>query len=489
MSENTINTAVLGELPGTMLGIVRDKALDAGILSQLSPEKPTIFGPVKGATFSGVPRASIVGESEQKPAAQKPTITPWRAEPLKVVTQVRTSDEFMWADSDYRLGVMSDLIAPALGSSIGRAVDLIAFHGINPSAGTVSSKVTKCLSQATSTVTSAGAPTRELNEAVGLLAGTGIAMPNGIAMDAAYNYSLATEVYPTGHSLVGQPMYPQMGFNGIDNWRGLKVGQSSTVSGAPEISAPSNIKAIVGDWSEVTWGFQRNFPMELVEYGDQAGDALGRITTAVLPVVEDGFAKIAPSVGGLVSAFQPLVNAIGRVVELITPVLIPAFKFLAGIIMDSLKGAIDGVTLVIRGLTDVFNGIVDFVTNVFAGNWTAAWEGIKTAAWGAIPAIAGGMWTWLNVSILGTIRGGMLKALNFFTGGWASIKGLFSTTLNWLKGIVGGTWSAIRSNTGAVWNGIKSMISGVWNGIKRKARVRPGLRRPRAPQRSWRATT
>ena len=268
MSENTINTAVLGELPGTMLGIVRDKAIDSGVLPQLSPEKPTIFGPVKGATFTGVPRAKIVGESEEKPAGEKPTITPWKAEPLKIVTQIRVSDEFMWADSDYRLGVMSDLIAPALGASIGRAVDLIAFHGINPATGAASDKVAKHLSQATSAVTSAGAPTKELNEAVGLLAGTGIAVPNGIAMDAAYNYSLATEVYPAGHSLAGQPMYPQMGFAGMDNWRGLKIGQSSTVSGAPEISAASNIKAIVGDFSEVKWGFQRNFPMELIEYGD-----------------------------------------------------------------------------------------------------------------------------------------------------------------------------------------------------------------------------
>ncbi|WP_296136311.1 hypothetical protein [uncultured Tessaracoccus sp.] len=99
MSEATLTAGMLGDLPGTMLGIVRDKALDAGVLSKLSPEKPTIFGPVKGATFSGVPRAKIVGESEAKPGAAKPTITPWKAEPLKIVTQQRTSDEFMWADT------------------------------------------------------------------------------------------------------------------------------------------------------------------------------------------------------------------------------------------------------------------------------------------------------------------------------------------------------------------------------------------------------
>ena len=53
-------------LPGTSLGLVTEAALDAGLLPKLVPSKPTLFGPVKGATFSGVPRAQIVGESEAK---------------------------------------------------------------------------------------------------------------------------------------------------------------------------------------------------------------------------------------------------------------------------------------------------------------------------------------------------------------------------------------------------------------------------------------
>ncbi|RXU92788.1 major capsid protein, partial [Enterococcus faecalis] len=45
------------ELPGSMIGAVRDRAIDSGVLAKLSPEQPTIFGPVQGAVFSGVPRA------------------------------------------------------------------------------------------------------------------------------------------------------------------------------------------------------------------------------------------------------------------------------------------------------------------------------------------------------------------------------------------------------------------------------------------------
>ncbi|MET0887354.1 MAG: hypothetical protein ABWX92_12990 [Mycetocola sp.] len=261
-----LNTSDLS-LPGTSLGIVTDAALDAGLLPKLVPSKPTLFGPVKGATFSGVPRAQIVGESEAKGSQDPFATVPWQAEPVKAQISIRVSDEFRWADEDYQLGVLDDLVAPAIGAGIGRFVDLFAIHGINPLTGLVSTKATKYLSQTTKSVEAAGAPTNELNQAVGLIASTGTAMPNGIAFDAAYNYALATEVWPTGTALAGQERYPSLGFGSVENWRGLKAASSSTVSGRPEI-ADTKIRAIVGDYTQVRWGFQRNIPLEMLTAGD-----------------------------------------------------------------------------------------------------------------------------------------------------------------------------------------------------------------------------
>lgn len=254
-------------LPGTSLGIVTDSALDAGLLPKLVPSKPTLFGPVKGATFSGVPRAQIVGESEKKEGQEPFSLTPFSAEPVKAQITVRVSDEFKWADEDYQLGILDDLVAPAIGAGMGRFVDLFTFHGINPLTGTVSAKATKYLSQATKVVEAAGAPTDELNQAVGLIAATGTAMPNGIAFDAAYNYSLATEVWPTGTALAGQERYPSLGFGAVENWRGLKAASSSTVSGRPEL-ADTKLRAILGDYTQVRWGYQRQIPLEMIEYGN-----------------------------------------------------------------------------------------------------------------------------------------------------------------------------------------------------------------------------
>ena len=261
-----LNTDMLN-LPGTSLGVVTDAALDAGLLPKLVPSRPTLFGPVKGATFSGVPKAQIVGESAQKDGQEPFESTPWTAEPIKAQISVRTSDEFLWADEDYQLGIIDDLVAPAIGAGMGRFVDLFAFHGINPLTGTVSPRATKYLAQATKVVEAGGAPTDELNQAVGLIAADGVAMPNGIAFDAAYNYSLATEVWPAGSPLAGQERYPSLGFGEVENWRGLKGASSSTVSGRPEI-ADSLIRAIVGDWTQIRWGYQRQIGIEVIKYGD-----------------------------------------------------------------------------------------------------------------------------------------------------------------------------------------------------------------------------
>lgn len=261
-----LNTSALS-LPGTSLGIVTDAALDAGLLPKLVPSKPTLFGPVKGATFAGVPRAQIVGESAKKAGQEPFSITPFTALPVKAQITVRVSDEFKWADEDYQLGILDDLVAPAIGAGMGRFVDLFTFHGINPLTGTVSAQAVKYLSQATKIVEDAGAPTSELNQAVGLIAATGTAMPNGIAFDAAYNYALSTEVWPTGTALAGQERYPSMGFGAVTNWRGMTAASSSTVSGRPELT-DTKIRAIVGDFTQVKWGYQRDIPLEMIEYGN-----------------------------------------------------------------------------------------------------------------------------------------------------------------------------------------------------------------------------
>ncbi len=198
----------------------------------------------------------------------------------------------------------------------------------------------------------------------------------------------------------------------------------------------------------------------------RVGGAIGTLVAGVMPTLKAGFEQMRPSISALVQAFSPFVDAIGRVIEFVAPILVPALKMLASILIDSVKGAIDGVTLVLRGLTDVFNGVVDFVQRIFVGDIIGAFKGLGTALWGVLKTIAGGIWTWMNVTIVNAVRGGLAKAVGFFTRGWTNIRGIFTGALNGIKGSISGSWNTIKTVTSSVWNGIKSMISGLINGIK-----------------------
>ena len=175
------------------------------------------------------------------------------------------TDEVKWLDEDHRMLIVDDLV-DALGESAARAVDLIGIHGINPVTGTRAASVTSFLNQTTNRAEAGNAPTDELIAAVGAIAGNRY-QATGVALDSGYAFGLATEQFSDGRD-----RNPGMGFGtGVQNWKGLQVATSSTVSGQPEAD-DTNLRALVGDYTQVKWGFQRRFPVEVIEFGDPDGN-------------------------------------------------------------------------------------------------------------------------------------------------------------------------------------------------------------------------
>lgn len=261
----TLNTSGLSsfDIPTNQLGRIAERVQNDSVLASLSPERPTLYGDVKAVKMSRKPRAQIVAEGAQK-SSDAASWDNVMASPIKFQTTVRMTDEVKWVDEDHRLLIVQDLV-DALGESAARAVDLIGIHGINPITGTRASSVTSYLNQTTNRTTAGSKPTDELIAAVGAIAG-GNYQATGISLDAGYGFSLATEQYADGRD-----RNPGMGFGtGIQNWKGLSVATSSTVSGQPE-AADTKLRALVGDYTQVKWGFQRRFPVEVIEYGDPDG--------------------------------------------------------------------------------------------------------------------------------------------------------------------------------------------------------------------------
>lgn len=267
----TMTSADLGDafvIPATQLGPITERVQSDSVLASLSPEQPTLFGNVQAVRMTRKPRAQIVAEGANKTS----DTGEWdsvMASPVKVQTTVRFTDEVKWLDEDHRLGIV-DALTSALGESIARAVDLIGIHGINPIDGTRAVSITSYLDQTTKRVTAAGDEQAELEAAVALIAGEGTYVPTGLGMEPNYAFQTATQRYGDG-ILQGQKINPDMGFGfNASAWNGLSLATSTAVSGRPE-AADTGLRALMGDWSQMKWGFQRRIPVETIETGDPDG--------------------------------------------------------------------------------------------------------------------------------------------------------------------------------------------------------------------------
>jgi hypothetical protein len=182
------------------------------------------------------------------------------------------------------------------------------FHRINPISGAAVTSITEYLSQNTNSVeildgTGANAPAgaeMEIQTAAGLIIADGY-VPNGIAIDPTYGWTLATERYNDGRL-----KFPELGLGaGITNFKGMRVATSSTVSGTPE-ATDTKIKAFLGDWSQLVWGVQRNVPVEVIRFGDPDGQGDLKRTNqiALRTEVVYGWAIVD------LNAFGKIVNAV-----------------------------------------------------------------------------------------------------------------------------------------------------------------------------------
>ena len=294
-------------LPKNIAAGLFSKATTGSAVAALSGAEPQQFGEVTHMTLTGRPRAEYVGEGANKSSTNlafgTKVVTPHKAQ-----VTMRFNEEVVWADEDYQLGVLNTL-ADEGGLALARALDLGVFHGINPLTGTAVASIvagdriattTNAVELTTATLTT---PDIVLEQAAGLVIADGY-VPNGIAFDPTYAWTIATARYPDGRK-----KYPEVGFgNNITAFEGLNAYSSSTVSATPE-ATNTNIKAIMGDWSLLRWGVQRRIPVELIRFGDPDGQGDLKRTNQIALRLEvvygwgvmdlDGFAKVTDAVANV----------------------------------------------------------------------------------------------------------------------------------------------------------------------------------------------
>lgn len=244
-------------------GIV-EKAKTASTVAALSGQEPMRFGDVDIITFDDDLTAEFVEQSAPKGAddAKPQHVT---AVPHKAVVQMRTSNEFQYADEDYRTGIL-DRFADKYALALSRALDLGLYYRLNPRTGTAITSWTNYLNSTTKRVEAGAQADLDFEAAAGLVIGDGYGV-NGVAFDPKHAWTLSTARFADGRK-----KYPDLGLgDGLSRFEGVAAAVSTTVSGKPTdgSTADNKVRAIVGNFqSGIRWGVQRSFPFRVLEYGD-----------------------------------------------------------------------------------------------------------------------------------------------------------------------------------------------------------------------------
>ncbi|MBQ7265144.1 MAG: phage major capsid protein [Firmicutes bacterium] len=255
--------------PHELVSDVFNKVTGHSSLAKLAGTTPVSFSGTDIFTFSLDSEANIVAESGQKTNGGA-TVGSVKIMPVKVEYGARVSDEFLRSSDERQLNMLS-AFADGYAKKIGRAIDIMGMHGMNPRTGALASTIIGTNSLGTNTSVNSvtyNASTLE-NNIIDAIAAIGDYMADGIAMAPAFATALAKAKDGNGNRI-----FPELGWGqSASNVRGLRADVNSTVSYAVTGQATNNALAIVGDFAECfKWGYAANIPMELIEYGDPDGN-------------------------------------------------------------------------------------------------------------------------------------------------------------------------------------------------------------------------
>lgn len=246
-------------------------------LAKLCAAKPIPFAGETVFTFAMGGEVSIVGEGANKPAGDA-TVAPKTIRPVKMVYQHRVSDEFMNSSEEGRLPILQ-AFADGFAKKMARGLDIAAMHGINPAdLAPASFKATNSFDGVVSnTVTYAAATVDDnINAAVQAVIG-GERAVNGIAMSPAAGTALSAI------KVNGVAQYPEYRFGqNPDAFYGMGSDVNGTVSVTETGEKTDHV--LVGDFQNAfRWGYAKNVPLEVIEFGDPDGQGdLKRTNEVVL---------------------------------------------------------------------------------------------------------------------------------------------------------------------------------------------------------------
>lgn len=245
-------------LPKSVVTTVLNKVKNASTIAALSPSTPQKFADSTYLVFNPTAEAEVIAEGAKKSGSEIST-DPVVAKRVKVVTTTRVSDELKWADEDNQLEIVSNIIADQT-AAIGRALDYVVYHAVNPKTGLALDGYT-ALTAGANSITATDDPSADIDSMTDAVLDYDI---NGFALSRKFASDLRKLRVPS----TGLRLYPEIPLSlEVGSIDGIPAAASGTVNGSLA-KTDTKVLGILGDFSAIKWGMVRDMTSEIIEFGD-----------------------------------------------------------------------------------------------------------------------------------------------------------------------------------------------------------------------------
>ena len=254
--------------PEKLVGDLVNQVSGKSSLAKLARQIPIPFNGNKEFTFTMDKEVDVVAENGAKGVGGV-TVTPKTIVPIKIEYGARVSNEFMYASEEAGLNILK-AFAEGFATKAARGLDLMALHGVNPRTGVASDVIgannfDSAVTQSVAYNAGSPDPDGNIESAVALIQAAGYDV-NGLIMSPAFSTALANVLASTN----GPKRYPELAWGANPgSINGLTADINRTVS---DMTSDSG-RAIIGDFSAFRWGYAKEIPMEVIEYGNPDNDA------------------------------------------------------------------------------------------------------------------------------------------------------------------------------------------------------------------------
>lgn len=155
---------------------------------------------------------------------------------------------------------------------------------------------------------------------------------------------------------------------------------------------------------------------------------LNMIVSLLTPILNLIISLVEPILNLIMSAITPLINIFMSLINTVLQPIMPILQALANIFTSVLGAAIQAIQPIVQSLISIFQGLIDFITGVFAGNWSQAWNGVVQ--------VFGGLWDGLVAIVKAPIN----AVIGLINGAINALNSISVTIPEWVPVVGGNTF-------------------------------------------------